>query len=96
VCLDDQGHEIGEGLGQTKNITADGILVESITPIDAEFVSLMIVDFKSELRQIKGKVARSQNSGSGLHETHIQFMGSKEEILKNLKLIVQTYHYQKK
>ena len=96
VCLDGQENEIGEGLGQTKNITAYGILVESITQIDAASVSLMIVDFKGELRQIKGKVSQSRNSGSGMYETHIQFMGSKEEIMANLKLIVQTYHYQKK
>ena len=95
ICVDGNGAALGEGMGQTIEISPESILIETVTPIKSNYVSLMIVDFKNSFRQIKGKVGESHNSGSGMYRTHVQFMGAKDEILKTLKVVVQTYHYQK-
>ena len=95
VCVDGDGLELGEGMGQTVKISQNGIIIETVTPIDSEYISLMIVDFNNALRQIKGKVGQTNNSASGMYQTSVHFIGSKEDIVKTLKVVVQTYHYQK-
>ena len=95
ICVDGDGAALGEGMGQTIEISPESILIETVTPIKSNYISLMIVDFKNSFRQIKGKVGQTQNSGSGMYRTSVQFMGSKKEILSTLKVVVQTYHYQK-
>ena len=95
ICVDDNGVALGEGMGQTIQISPECLLIETVTPIKSDYVSLMIVDHKNSFQQIKGKVGQTQNSGSGMYRTNVHFMGSKEDILKTLKVVVQTYHYQK-
>ena len=59
VCMDKKGNEIGEGMGETLNISQGGILLKSVAPIESEFVLLMSIDFENNIMEIRGKVAHS-------------------------------------
>ena len=92
ICLDKSGTELGTGMGRTVNVSRGGIYMESPSEIDSDFVVLMTIDVKNELVQVKGKVAHCRVNQSGIYETGIQFIGTPEENIKSIKMLVETYH----
>lgn len=95
VCLDKKGDEIGEGMGETLNISQGGILLKSTSPIESEFVLLMSIDLENNIMEIKGKVAHSKKGNSGKYETGISFLGTRDENVQIIKKFVKTYHTRK-
>jgi hypothetical protein len=95
VCLDKKGSEIGEGMGETLNISQGGILLKSSSPIESEFILLMSIDFENNIMEIKGKVAHSKKDKSGKYETGISFLGTRDENIQIIKKFVKTYHSRK-
>ena len=95
VCLDKKGAEIGEGMGETLNISIGGILLKSPFPIESEFILLMSIDFENNIMEVKGKVAHSKKDKSGKYETGISFLGTHEENIQIIKKFIKTYHSRK-
>ncbi|MBT8350553.1 MAG: PilZ domain-containing protein [Deltaproteobacteria bacterium] len=95
VCMDKKGNELGEGMGETLNISQGGILLKSVAPIESEFVLLMSIDFENNIMEIRGKVAHSKKDKSGKFETGISFLGTHEETIQIIKKFVKTYHSRK-
>ena len=95
VCLDKKGTEIGEGMGETLNISQGGILLKSSYPIESEFILLMSIDLENNIMEVKGKVAHSKKNKSGKYETGIRFLGAHDENIKTIKSFIKTYHSRK-
>jgi len=95
VCVDKEGNEIGEGMGETINISQGGILLKSAYPIESEFILLMSIDLENNLMEIKGKVAHSKKDKSAKYETGISFLGTHDETIQIIKKFVKTYHSRK-
>ena len=95
VCVDKEGNEIGEGMGETLNISQGGILLKSPYPIESEFILLMSIDLENNIIEIKGKVAHSKKDKSGKYETGISFLGTRDENIQTIKSFIKTYHSRK-
>ncbi len=96
VCVDKKGNEIGEGMGETFNISQGGILLKSVYPIESEFILLMSIDLENNIMEIKGKVAHSIKDKFGKYETGISFLGTHDENIQIIKKFVKTYYSRKK
>jgi len=95
VCLDKEGNEIGEGMGETLNISQGGILLKSAYLIESEFILLMSIDLENNIMEVKGKVAHSKKDKSGKYETGISFLGTHDENIQTIKSFIKTYHSRK-
>ncbi len=95
VCLDKKGTEIGEGMGETLNISQGGILLKSAYPIESEFILLMSIDLENNIMEIKGKVAHSKKDKSDKYETGISFLGTHDENIQIITKFIKTYHSRK-
>ena len=95
VCLDKKGTEIGEGMGETLNISQGGILLKSAYPIESEFILLMSIDLENNIMEIKGKVAHSIKDETGKYETGIGFLGTHDENIQTIKNFIKIYHSRK-
>ncbi|MDY6792666.1 MAG: PilZ domain-containing protein [Thermodesulfobacteriota bacterium] len=95
VCVDKKGNEIGEGMGETLNISQGGILLKSVSPIESEFILLMSIDLENNIMEIKGKVAHTKKGNSGKYETGISFLGTLDENVQIIKKFVKAYHSRK-
>ncbi|MCP4367701.1 MAG: PilZ domain-containing protein [Deltaproteobacteria bacterium] len=95
VCVDKKGNEIGEGMGETFNISQGGILLKSVYPIESEFILLMSIDLENNIMEIKGKVAHSIKDKFGKYETGISFLGTHDENIQIIKKFVKTYYSRK-
>ena len=95
VCLDKEGNEIGEGMGETINISQGGILLKSSYPIEAEFILLMSIDLENNIMEIKGKIAHSKKDKSNKYETGISFLGTHDENIQAIKSFIKIYHSHK-
>ena len=95
VCLDKEGNEIGEGIGETINISQGGILLKSPYPIEAEFILLMSIDLENNIMEIKGKIAHSKKVKFDKYETGISFLGTHDENIQTIKSFIKTYYSQK-
>ena len=95
VCVDKEGNEIGEGMGETLNISQGGILLKSTYPIESEFILLMSIDLEDNIMELKGKVAHSKKDKSGKYETGISFLGTHDENIQTIKTFIKIYHSRK-
>ena len=95
VCVDKEGNEIGEGMGETLNISQGGILLKTAYPIESEFILLMSIDLENNIMEIKGKVAHSIKDKSGKYETGITFLGKHDENIQIIKKFIKIYHLRK-
>ena len=95
ICLDEDGHPSDEGMGTTVDISQGGIMIETSRPIETEMLLLVSVDRNKKMLEIKGKVAYTRAIGPAKHLTGIQFMGSREEVMKIVKNLIIEFHSRK-
>jgi c-di-GMP-binding flagellar brake protein YcgR len=82
TCLDTEGNEVDQGMGRTLNISAGGLLMETLTPIDSDFILLMAVGLQENFIEIKGRVAfcrEGREGREGKWETGIAFLDRSEQ-----------------
>jgi hypothetical protein len=90
LCTDEDDNQLGEGVGETINISQGGILLKTPLPIESEFIMLTTIDLENNTIDIKGKVAHSRRDESGKFATGIRFLGTQEEKIKMVKCLVKT------
>ena len=95
TCLDDDGVIIGQSFGTALDISQGGLLLETISIIETEYVLLTIIDLEGKLQELKGKVVYSKKADSGKCRSGVSFQGTKEENIQFASAIVRTYHSQK-
>ena len=90
ICTDEDDNQLGEGVGETMNISQGGILLKTPLPIEAEYILLTTIDFENNTIDIKGKVAHSQRDESGKFTTGIRFLGTHDEKIQIVKCLIKT------
>ena len=90
LCTDEDDNHLGEGVGETVNISQGGILLKTPLPIEADYILLTTIDLENNTIDIKGKVAHSQRDESGKFETGIRFLGTQDEKIQIVKCLVKT------
>ena len=90
ICTDKDGNQVGEGLGETINISQGGILLKTPLPIESEYILLTSIDSESNMVEIKGKIAHSRRAESGECETGIRFLGTHDENIQIVKSLVKS------
>ncbi len=90
ICTDEDDNQLGEGVGETMNISQGGILLKTPLPIESEYILLTTIDLENNTIDIKGKIAHSQRDESGKFETGIRFLGTHEEKIQVVKSLVKT------
>jgi hypothetical protein len=90
ICTDEDDNQLGEGVGETMNISQGGILLKTPLPIEAEYILLTTIDLENNTIDIKGKVAHSQRDESGKFKTGITFLGTHNEKIQIVKCLVKT------
>jgi hypothetical protein len=80
VCIDDRGNEIEEGIGQIKNVSLGGILIETIKPIGTKDILLTTIDIDDKIMNMVGRVVYCRENDYGIFRTGIKFLEAKEDI----------------
>ena len=80
VTIDDGGNEIEAGLGQIRDVSLGGILIETIRPIGSHNILLTASGIDDETLNMKGDVVYCKLEGSGTFRTGIKFLEAKEDI----------------
>jgi len=90
ICTDEDDNQLGEGVGETMNVSQGGILLKTPLPIEAEYILLTTIDFENNTIDIKGKVAHSRRDESGKFKTGIRFLGTHDEKIQIVKCLIKT------
>jgi hypothetical protein len=79
VCLDDNNHELMQGMGRTLNVSEGGISLETHVPIDPHHIVSLTIALENDLMDFKGKIAHSRKREDGKFESGIDFIEMDEE-----------------
>jgi len=95
VCINESGHETGQGMGKAENVSKGGILLETYIPISARFIVLMAINMTNKLIRIKGQVTHSKDIGSGKFHTGVRFIETPEKQNRIISDFIKIYHNRK-
>ena len=95
ACLDNDEQVLGQSYGTALDISQGGLLLETVSVVETEYVLLTIIDLEDKLLELKGKVVYCKKADSGKYRTGISFLGTKEKNIQFASMIVRTYHSQK-
>ena len=95
VCLDSKNDSLDPKIGFVRNVSQDGVCIETVCQIKSVYVLLMFIDLENNHTGIKGKVAYCRKVDSAKFKTGIRFEGTESENLMFIKKLVRSYHYQK-
>lgn len=79
VCLDDNNHELMQGMGRTLNVSEGGISLETHVPIDPHHIVSLTIALENDLMDFKGKITHSRKREDGKFESGIDFIEMDEE-----------------
>ena len=92
LCVDSDDQSYSQNMGVARNISKEGIHVETLCRVDAEYLILAFTDRKRNIMEIKGKVIYSQSNDSGKYDTGVHFTGEQTEYVNFVKELVMSYH----
>ena len=84
-----------ENIGVALNISQSGILIETADSVFSKYVTLISVDLKENMIEIKGKVSYCKRNKSGKYRTGISFKGTHAQNIHFAKGLIKSYHYKK-
>ena len=79
ICLDENNHEMMQGMGRTLNVSEGGILLETHVPIYPHHIVSLTMALEDDLMDFKGKIAYSRKREDGRFESGIEFIEMDEE-----------------
>jgi hypothetical protein len=82
-------------MGIAKDISLNGILLETAQKIQSKFIYLIFVDTENNLIRIAARVVFSVKNKEGNFKSGINFQGSQEENSRFAKKVIQAYQDQK-
>ena len=95
-CCDDDGEIVEQSMGVVLDVSHGGILIESETIIDANFVKIVFINYDNKEFSIIGSVVHSSKSMTGKAKTGLCFHGTNNEDYRFITNLIRTYHYRKK
>ena len=93
VSIGKDGGWISHCMGRALNVSQSGILVETLSPLKSEFVSLMTTDINNNLIEIKGSLIYCREISSKIYQAGISFIGTADDITKFVVQLNKVYHY---
>jgi c-di-GMP-binding flagellar brake protein YcgR len=96
VGSDENGTVVEQCMGVIKDISQNGLLIESLQAVESKDLSLMASTQKNKLIKIKGKVVSCRKDEFGKFKTGILLEGTHEENVRFVRELIRAYHYQKK
>lgn len=88
ICLDEDNHELKQGMGRTLNVGEGGILLETHTPMEPKEIVVLTVGLEEELMEIRGRITFCNSREDGNFESGIQFIEIDDEKLQFLKQFI--------
>jgi hypothetical protein len=79
VCLDENNHEMIQGMGKTLNVSEGGILLETHIPINPDHIVSLTIALENDLMDLKGRITHSRKREDGKYESGIEFMEMNQE-----------------
>ena len=96
ILLDENKRKVGEGKGRTINLSQNGALLETGSPLNGTFIVLITLDLEGNKVHVKGKVAHSRASEKpGCYLSGVRFAGTKQENIQAIVTFVKTYYRRK-
>ena len=95
VGIGSQGIHVGQNVGVARDVSLDGIRIESVCDIETKNIILTFVDMEQKFNEIPGKVVYSRRNEAGNFEIGISLQGKKSENIDFTKKLVRHYHYNK-
>jgi hypothetical protein len=80
-----------ENFGKAKDISDYGLLMETVSIVEADYVLVMAADEKSNTIAMKGRVCHSKKDQNGVFYTGIEFVGDDERKSKFAKHLKRTH-----
>lgn len=96
ILLDENKTKVGEGKGRTVNLSQNGALLETGSPLNGTFIVLITLDLEGNKVHVKGRVAHSRESENpGCYLSGVRFAGSRQENIEAIVTFVKTYYRRK-
>ena len=95
ACLDDNGQVLGQSYGTALDISQGGLLLETTSAVNADYILLTVIDLEDKIQELKGKVVYCKVIDNGKFRTGISFQGTKEENIQFASAMVRAYHSKK-
>jgi hypothetical protein len=92
VLVDQDGANIGQGIGTALNVSQDGMLLETNRPIHSQYLFMVSTDSNDRLIEIVGKVVFSANGKAGTYRSGIRFKGDHADNVNFRKDLIRVYH----
>ena len=94
TCLDENDHEMMQGMGRTLNVSEGGILLETHVTIRPEFIVSLTMAIEDEIMDFKGKIAHTKKRADGKFESGIEFIEMDEGKQKFFKQYIVMFRRQ--
>ena len=95
VGIGSQGIHVGQNVGVARDVSLDGIRIESVCDIETKNIVLTFVDIEQQFNEIPGKVIYSRKNEASNFEIVISLQGKQSENIEFTKKLVRHYHYNK-
>jgi len=92
--FDETGKLISHGLGIAMDISKGGILLETTNYIKSGLIVLAATDRERNLIEVKGKLAYSKQTSTGMYFSGIEFIGVNERVTKFIAKLIKEYNNQ--
>ena len=91
VCVDEEGNEIAEGFGTTRDLSLGGIKLETRQPVESPYILLLDIDLREQMLEIRGEVVHSKEVKPGVFHTGIRFVDTEEKQRDIVKSFVRSH-----
>ena len=95
VFTNEKGSIVQQNMGVVLNISQSGILIETADSVFSKYISLISVDLKENIIEIKGKVAYCKKNKTKKYRVGISFEGTHAQNIRFVKALTRSYYYNK-
>ena len=92
VLVDEDGTQIGQGIGSALNISQSGILLETDKSLWSTYILLVSTDMENKTIEIVGKVVFSKKVEEGCYWSGIKFRGEHQDNVKFRRDLIRVFH----
>ena len=93
ALIDEEGNEVGQGLGKALNVSQNGILIMTNQQITSKYIFLISIDINNKLIENIGKIIFSKENEHGTFNTGISFRGDHLDNVQIRKNLIRLYHH---
>ena len=94
ICLDENNHEMMQGMGRTLNVSEGGILLETHVLIDPKVTIELAIGLEDELINIKGSIIFTKPGKDDKYQAGIEFLETDTTTTEILKRYIKVFSEQ--